>query len=565
MRKKSGLNRSYDYVVVGAGSAGCVVANRLSADPARNVLLLEAGKSDRSLIVDVPLGVNWVVGGALDWQFQSEPEPAIYDRRLKLPRGKVLGGSSSINGMIYVRGHADDYNEWESLGAAGWSYESVQTYFRRSETWGGPPAEDRGTSGPLPVVMGRYRTPLLEAFIAAGKQLGHRFLEDYNRGDHEGFAWVQYSQEAKRAIRCSSARAYLRPIQQRRNLTVQTNARVVGLVLNGRRCTGVRYLVDGREEVVNTHEVILSAGAYMSPYILMSSGIGPADELRAAGVVVRHDLSGVGRNLQDHCGSLIQSACTKPLTYHSLTSNPLRGAKAILEYLFTNSGPISVFPMSVHAFLRSSPQESRPDLQFQFYPVSRDLRGGSGKIGTFNAYTIQWGGMRPRSRGTVTLKSSDPLAGPRIQHNFLSDPHDAKVMIEGLKIARDINSQSAFENFRGNEIDPGAHVQTDSEIDAYNRRTVGSEYHASGSCKMGVDDAAVVDPWLRVHGIEGLRVIDASIMPTIVSGNTNGPSIMIGEKGAELILEPAPRASLFSVKRSAPSGASSSLLGQVLS
>jgi len=472
----------------------------------------------------------------MDWRFFTEPEPDAANKRVFVPRGKVMGGSSAINGMIYVRGHAADFDAWQDLGAHGWSYKDVLPYFMRAESWSGDARGVRGTSGPLQTDLGRYRSPIFESFLEAGRQLGYPVVDDYNLGDTEGFNWTQYTMEHGRARRCSSAHAYLHPIRDRKNLTIVKRAQATGLIMQRHVCVGVKYLHDGKEMTAAAGEVLLSAGAYQSPQLLMLSGIGDADQLRKLGITPVHDLKGVGQNLQDHCGSLIQVSCTKPITFHSIRTNPLRGAAAFLEYLLKDSGPFSVFPMAAQAFVRSSSSEPRPDLQMQIYPVTKDISGGSKKLAAFNGYGISAGGMRPRSRGSVTLKSKDALQAPIIRHNYLSDPHDVATIIAGLRLARAINSSSAFDGLRGEEINPSALAQNDRELEAYIRKTVDSQYHPSGTCKMGVDSMAVVDPNLRVHGITGLRVVDASIMPVVTSGNTNAPSIMIGEKASDLIL-----------------------------
>ncbi|WP_341643223.1 GMC family oxidoreductase [Thauera sp. SDU_THAU2] len=463
--------QTFDFIVVGAGSAGCALAYRLSADPSRSVLLLEAGPRDWNPLIRLPVGEALTIGGSIDWQFKTQAEPGLDGRTLDAPRGKVLGGSSAINGQLYVRGHAGDFDEWESLGRPGWGYGDVLPYFRRAESWAGAPDQARGTMGPLKTILGRYRTPLYEAFLAAGAERGYGLSEDYNRGDTEGFAWAQFTQEHDRARRCSSAHAYLNAAAGRKNLTVRTGCQVTALTLSGRTCTGLTYVQRGRTETVAAGEVILSAGAYQSPQILMLSGIGAGADLKAAGVAPKHDLPGVGRNLQDHCGGLIQSMCREPMTYHQFR-NLFRALGAIWDLYVNARGPLSVFPMNAVAFLRSDPGEPRPDLEFLFFPVATDLRGGTNRYAAFNGYAITWGIMRPRSRGSVTLASSDPLAKPKIQHNYLTDPHDVKVNNAGFRIARELNATRAFDRFRGEEVDPGPDCVSEEDISAYNRRTI---------------------------------------------------------------------------------------------
>nr|WP_246780615.1 GMC family oxidoreductase N-terminal domain-containing protein [Rhizobium sp. AQ_MP] len=529
------VTRTYDFIIVGAGSAGCVLANRLSEDPGCHVLLLEAGPADWNPLISLPLGEALTVGGSVDWKFRTEPEPGLDGRVIDAPRGKVLGGSSSINGQIYVRGHASDFDDWEAQGATGWGYQEVLPYFRKAESWAGPMSDARGTSGPLETIGGRYRNALYEAFLQAGTSLGYRYLEDYNCGDHEGFAWSQFTQRHRVARRCSAAHAYLHPVMKRPNLTVITHAHVERLHLTGTRCKGVWYRRGHRCELVLADEVILSAGAYLSPKIMLLSGLGPATEISSHGIKPILDLPGVGKNLQDHFGGMIQYACRQSVTYNALR-NPLKLAGAVWDMFVKSSGPLAVFPMNALAFLRSAPDEPRPDLGFLFFPVTSDLKGGSKKYAAFSGYGIIWGLMRPRSRGAVSLRSDDPLAPPVIRHNYLTDPHDVVVNNRGFHIARAIGESGAFDPFRQGETDPGLLTQAGQDIEAYNRRTMASHYHPAGTCKMGNDAMAVVGPDLRVHGIEGLCIVDASIMPTVTSGNTNAPSIMIGERAAALIV-----------------------------
>lgn len=533
---------NFDFIIVGGGSAGCVLAARLSENGSNRVLLLEAGPRDWHPLIHMPTGEVFMVGSSVDWQFKSEPEAKLGGYQVPLPRGRVLGGSSSINGQIYVRGHPKDYDEWRQLGNQGWDWESVLPYFKKAENWNGSADELRGTSGPLRTAFGRYKMPLFDAFIKAGQQAGYAFNPDYNGAGQEGFVWTQYTHTHAFPMRCSAARAYIWPARKRKNLAVWTGARVRRLILDGKRVTGVDIDRKGKRFTVTANrEVILSAGAYHSPQLLMLSGIGDPAVLSEHGIACQHALPGVGKNLQDHIGSFVQHRCTQPITYYNMTK-PVRLAFAALQYAFTRSGPLTIFPMNTMAFLKSDPALERPDIQYYLLPAAMNPNGSPDHLPKFHGYNIHWCGLRPQSIGHIGLRSSDPSDAPIIVHNYLRAPADQALNRYALRLARKLHAQSAFDPFRGQELDPGPACQTDDEIDAYASRFISSHYHPVGTCKMGTDPMAVVDPQLRVHGIQGLRVIDASIMPRLVGANTNAPTIMIAEKGADMINSVASKA-----------------------
>lgn len=522
---------TYDHVIVGAGSAGCVLANRLSADPSRRVLLLEAGPRDWHPFIHMPAGLARLVGKkGINWDYYTEAEPNLDGRRLWWPRGRVLGGSSSINAMCYIRGVADDYDEWaRAAGDPRWTWQNVLAYFKRAEgnTRGADPLH--GADGPLGVQDLRYRNPLSQAFVDAAVAAGHPANRDFNGAQQEGFGLYQVTQ--RNGARCSTATGYLRAARGRANLHVRTGAVVQRVLVNGDRATGVDYRHHGRLTRAEAREVILCGGAINSPQLLLLSGIGPADHLRAQGIRVTRDLRGVGANLQDHLDVCTLQRCVQPVTYDRLND-----AAVALKYLLRREGPGTSNIAEGGGFARSRyATDARCDLQFHFIPALLDDHGRHRLPGY--GYTMHACMLHPRSRGSIRLKSADPNTKPAIRANYLSDSdgYDLRMLIEGVKLSREIFAAAPFDPYRGDEIFPGSAVQSDADITAFIRRKAETVYHPVGTCRMGADDDAVVDSELRVRGIGGLRVVDASVMPNLPGGNTNAPTIMIAEVAADLI------------------------------
>ena len=538
---------SFDYIVVGAGSAGCVLANRLSADPALSVLLLEAGGPDKKLEIHVPAAYTKLNRTEVDWAFWTEPQPFVDNRVMFQPRGKTLGGSSSTNAMAYVRGHREDYNDWAKLGNTGWSYDDVLPYFIRSEHNEQASQLDagyHGTTGPLNVTYAtRYQTPLAGAFIRACNETGIPINPDYNGAEQMGAGLFQFT--IKDHKRHSAATAFLKPALNRPNLTVITHAHTTQLLLSGNKVTGVEFVrtkaagSPATETADAGREVILSAGAFASPQLLMLSGIGPAAELKRTGIQVRKELPGVGRNLQDHVFVGVSSLCNQNVTSnHAL--KPLNQVRALLQYILFKKGPFTISPLEANAFIRTERATDRPDIQFHFAPVhvGDDYKADLYDLTTYpttDGYTILPTLLKPQSRGTVTLRSANPFDAPVIDPRYLEAEADRLTLLAGMKKAIEVMQASAFSPYFERLQTPPDRSSDDGVME-HVRRQLETVYHPVGTCKMGADDMAVVDSDLRVRGIDGLRVVDASIMPTIVSGNTNAPVIMIAEKAADLIL-----------------------------
>ena len=535
---EAAYDAEFDYVIVGAGSAGAALAHRLSESGDHSVRVLEYGGSDNSIFIKMPTAFSIPMNmKRYDWGFHSEKEPGLKGRSLHQARGKVLGGSSSINGLVYVRGCAGDFEEWEELGAAGWGYQDVLPYFKRGEdcVYGGDAY--RGDQGGLTICNGNnMKNPLYRAFIKAGEQAGYGYTEDYNGYRQEGFGRMDMT--VRDGVRCSTAMAYLKPAMNRPNLDIQTHALTTRVIMDGKTAVGVEYRQGGKTRRVRARkEVILSASSFNSPKLLMLSGIGPADHLKEHGIEVVHDLPGVGRNLQDHLEVWVQQECTQKITLNSWLG-PLAKAWIGANWLFLKRGLGTSNQFESNGYIRSRAGMKYPDIQFHFLAGAIAYDGSSAFKG--HGFQVHLGANKPKSRGWVKLKSADPETPPEIVFNYFAEEDDKEAFRAGLRWTREIFAQPALDEYRGKEVSPGPDVQTDAQIDQWLAETAETAYHPAGSCRMGTDAMAVVDPECRVHGVRNLRVVDSSIMPTVTNGNLNAPTIMIGEKAADHILGRTP-------------------------
>jgi choline dehydrogenase len=527
----------FDYVVVGAGSAGCVLANRLSENGRHSVLLLEAGPTDSNIWIHVPLGYGKLFKEkTVNWMYQTEPEPGLDGRSVFQPRGKVLGGSSSINGLLYVRGQHEDYDRWRQRGNLGWGFEDVLPYFKRAENQQRGPDDYHGAGGPLSVSDWRHDDPLSEAFVKAAVEAGIPFNPDFNGATQEGAGFFQTT--TRRGRRASSAFSYLRPAKGRGNLRVETDAQAQRILFEGRRARAVEFRQRGELRTARARkEILVSSGAYNSPQLLQLSGVGPAELLKGHGIEIVMDAPGVGSDLQDHLQVRLIMRCSQRVTLNDIVNHPLRRILAGARYAAFRKGPLTIAAGTSGAFFKTDPRLATPDIQIHFIPFSTDKMGE--KLHTFSGFTASVCQLRPESRGSLRIRSADPAAPPEIRINYLATETDRRANIDGIKILRKILAAPALKPYVVDEAYPGSKVTSDDDILGYCRQTGSTVYHPTSTCRMGDDALAVVDQRLRVRGIEGLRVVDASIMPDLVSGNTNAPVIMIAEKASDMILQDA--------------------------
>jgi choline dehydrogenase len=528
--------QSYDFIVVGAGSAGCVLANRLSADPSVRVLLLEAGPRDSSPWIHIPVGYyKGIANPAIGWGYETDPVPGSHDRRISWPRGKVLGGSSSINGLIYIRGQAEDFDHWRQLGNGGWDWDSVKPFFIRSEGRDRGADAFHGADGPLGV-SDVHRNELCDAYIEAATQAGIPLNDDFNGARQEGVGYFQLT--TRRGRRSSTAVAYLKPARKRRNLHVVTDALATRILFEGRRASGISYWHNGEARTASVgRELVLSGGAINSPQLLQLSGVGPGVLLQGLGIEVVADNAGVGSHLQDHYQTRNVYECTRPLSVNDEVRSPLRKVAAALRWAFFRTGPLAIGAGHVGLFARTRLELETPDVQFHFIRFSAD--GPGGKLHDYSGFTVSVCQLRPESRGSIHIRSADPREPPAIQPNYLDTAGDRDTIVAGMQLARRIIERPAMKSYVRREVLPGPEVNSDEEMLEYIREYGSTIFHPASTCRMGQDDMAVVDERLRVRGIDALRVADASIMPTVVSGNTNASCVMIGEKAADMLLQDA--------------------------
>ncbi len=528
---------TWDYIIVGAGSAGCVLANRLTESGKHSVLLLEAGPRDRNIWIHVPLGYGKLFKATkVNWMYQTEPEPHLNGRSVFQPRGKVLGGSSSINGLLYVRGQHEDYDRWRQRGNAGWGYDDVLPYFKKAEDQQRGPDAWHGSGGPLPVSDTRHPDPLSQAFVDAAVEAGLPRNPDFNGAAQEGAGWFQTTTRYGR--RASTARSYLRPARRRKNLRVETAALARRIVFEGRKAVAIEYSQGGVVKCARAaKEILISGGAYNSPQLLQLSGVGPADLLKSHGIDIVLDAPGVGRDLQDHLQVRIVTRCTRAITLNDIMGSRWRSMMMGLQYAALRKGPLTIAAGTSGAFLKTNPRLATSDVQIHFLPFSTDKMGEA--LHSYSGFSASVCQLRPESRGSLRIKSADPSAAPEIRINYLATETDRTANVEGLKILRKILAAPALKPFSVEEVEPGPKVVSDEDLLAFCRQRGSTVYHPTSTCRMGNDPLAVVDQSLRLRGIEGLRVVDASVMPDLVSGNTNAAVIMIAEKAADMILQEA--------------------------